>query len=68
MEVTMFHSDNPKNKVVVTNDQQRAGYLKMGFVAAPENEKKNPEANIAKSPQEDAKEQVKTADTKKETK
>lgn len=36
MEVTMYHPDNKEGKVLVTSAQQYAGYIKMGFVDAPE--------------------------------
>lgn len=61
MEVTMFHPNDPKNKVVVTNDQQYAGYKKMGFQDAPENEQKDAADNVSQSPQEDAREHVEVA-------
>lgn len=44
MEVEMFHPDNKKAKVKVTNAQQEAGFRKMGFVDAPVKESKDLEA------------------------
>lgn len=68
MEVTMFHPDNKDAKVLVTNEQQYAGYKKMGFVDAPENEEKSANDNVSKTVQEDAREHVKVDPLAAETK